>query len=144
MLSIVTATIDDIDSVSKMERDIFSDPISYQTLESALKSDLFLILKESDTICGYFLGHCLMDEMEIYRIAVLPNRRRLGYGKMLLNKAKEYAINQGVERCFLEVREGNLAARKLYGSFGFAEIDRRRRFYRLPDEDAIVMMSRWE
>ena len=85
-----------------------------------------------------------MDEMEIYRIAVLPNRRRLGYGKMLLNKAKEYAINQGVKRCFLEVREGNLAARKLYGSFGFAEIDRRRRFYRLPDEDAIVMMSRWE
>jgi len=144
MLSIVTATIDDIDSVTKMERDIFSDPMSYQTLESALNSDLFLILKESDMICGYFLGHCLMDEMEIYRIAILPNMRRLGYGKMLLNKAKEYAINQGVERCFLEVREGNLAARKLYGSFGFAEIDRRRRFYRLPDEDAIVMMSRWE
>ncbi len=144
MLSVVTATIHDIESVTKMERDMFSDHMSYSTLELSLTADLFLVLKESDMICGYFLGHCLMDEMEIYRIAVLPNKRRLGYGKMLLNEAKKHAINQGVKQCFLEVRESNCAARKLYGSFGFEEIDRRRRFYRMPDEDAIVMMSQWE
>lgn len=144
MLSIEMAQIGDIDFIAKMEQDIFPDSMSQNTLISSLDSDLFFVLKDSNTICGYFLGHCLMDEMEIYRIAVLHDKRRCGYGRMLMNEAKYRAINEGVKRCFLEVRESNVAARKLYESFGFEGIDRRHRFYRMPDEDAIVMMVRWE
>lgn len=39
----------------------------------------------------------------------------------------------------LEVRESNLRARKLYRSFGFEEIDVRKKFYEEPVEDGIVM-----
>ncbi len=144
MLNVLTANIDDIEFVAMMERDTFSDSMSENTLISSLDSDLFLVLKDSDAICGYFLGHCLLDEMEIYRIAVSPDKRRCGYGKMLLNEAMHRATSQGVKQCFLEVRESNTAAKKFYGSLGFEEIDRRRRFYRMPDEDAIVMRVRWE
>lgn len=144
MLSIEVAQIGDIDFIAKMEQDIFSDSMSKNTLISSLDSDLFFVLKDSHTIYGYFIGHCLLDEMEVYRIAVLSDKRRCGYGKMLMNEAKCRAINEGVKRCFLEVRESNVAARKLYKFFGFSEIDRRHRFYRMPDEDAIVMMVCWE
>lgn len=144
MLGVFTADKNDLDAIVAMEQEIFSDGMSYQTLLDSLQSDLFLVLKDSDRVCGYFLGHCLLDDMEIYRIAVSADRRRCGYGNMLLEEAKRRAETQGVTRCFLEVRESNVAARKLYGTFGFQEIDRRRRFYRLPDEDAIVMMIQWE
>ena len=46
---------------------------------------------------------------------------------------------RGVRTAFLEVRESNSAARALYGSRGFTEIDRRRNYYRRPVEDALVM-----
>ena len=144
MLSIVTANIEDVDAVALMEQEIFSDSMSKNTLISSLKTDLFLVIKDSDRILGYFLGHCVLDEMEIYRIAILPDMRRCGYGKMLLNEVKRQTIPLGVQHCFLEVRESNTAARGLYRSFGFEEIDRRRKFYRMPDEDAIVMTIRWE
>ena len=39
----------------------------------------------------------------------------------------------------LEVRESNLAARKLYLHAGFAEEGRRKDYYREPKEDAIIM-----
>ena len=46
---------------------------------------------------------------------------------------------KGVRMAFLEVRESNSAARKLYDSRGFREIGRRRNYYRRPVEDALVM-----
>lgn len=144
MLEIVSATKQDISTVSFMEQEMFSDGMSARALTDSLNTDLFLVLKQSGIIYGYFLGRCLAEDMEIYRIAVLPGKRRQGYGQMLLNEAIQLSKQLGVKQCFLEVRESNVAAQKLYHLFGFQQIDRRRRFYRMPDEDAIVMMSRWE
>ncbi len=39
----------------------------------------------------------------------------------------------------LDVRESNAAARALYARFGFAEVGRRRAYYREPVEDALVL-----
>ena len=144
MIEIVTATKEDIDAIVLMEEEMFSDHMSSSTLTNSVGTDLFLVLKEANVITGYFLGHCLMDDMEIYRIAVLPDKQQMGYGKKLLNEAMRQAKQQGAKQCFLEVRESNAVARRLYNSFGFQEIDRRRRFYRMPDEDGIVMMIRLE
>ena len=144
MASVVLAQRDDIEVIAGMERDIFTDFMSPQVLTSSLFEDLFLVLKDHDETCGYFLGHTVMDEMEIYRIAVLPSKRRCGYAKILLHEAMKRAESVGVKKCFLEVRESNIPARSLYGSSGFLEIDRRRKFYRMPNEDAIVMMRQWE
>jgi len=40
---------------------------------------------------------------------------------------------------YLEVRDSNDRARRLYRSSGFEEVGRRRRYYRRPVEDAIVL-----
>jgi hypothetical protein len=47
----------------------------------------------------------------------------------------------GIKMLFLEVRESNRVARKLYESYGFSPIARRKAYYRQPIEDAIVMMT---
>ena len=45
----------------------------------------------------------------------------------------------GVESVFLEVRESNHAARTLYASRAFQGIGRRRGYYRVPMEDALLL-----
>ena len=44
-----------------------------------------------------------------------------------------------VSDIFLEVREGNTAARRLYEKLGFSEISRRKAYYSSPVEDAVIM-----
>lgn len=45
---------------------------------------------------------------------------------------------QNGEAVFLEVRESNMAARRLYEKLGFAETGRRRGYYANPPEDAVL------
>ena len=49
---------------------------------------------------------------------------------------------RGVRAITLEVRESNEGARKLYDSYGFKKEALRRRYYRNPTEDAIIMWNR--
>ena len=46
---------------------------------------------------------------------------------------------RGAGAMFLEVAAGNAPALALYGREGFAEVGRRRRYYRHPTEDALVL-----
>jgi ribosomal-protein-alanine acetyltransferase len=74
------------------------------------------------------------SEREILNLAVAPAFRRRGIATLLLrNELRSNAIH------FLEVRESNSAARKLYSLFGFVEVGRRKEYYRNPTETAIVM-----
>jgi ribosomal-protein-alanine N-acetyltransferase len=47
----------------------------------------------------------------------------------------------GARAVYLEVRESNLAARRLYAAEGFVPVGRRPRYYRRPTEDAIVLRA---
>jgi ribosomal-protein-alanine N-acetyltransferase len=46
-----------------------------------------------------------------------------------------------VAAVFLEVRESNLPAQRLYEAIGFREVGRRRRYYQRPVEDAVVLRA---
>ncbi len=82
-------------------------------------------------------------EWEIENVVVAEPARRLGLGAALVKAfvecvRAEKPAESGVHGIFLEVRESNLAARKLYEKFGFV-IDRwRERYYSHPDEDAVL------
>jgi ribosomal-protein-alanine N-acetyltransferase len=56
-----------------------------------------------------------------------------------LERVLQEAQNQGIRRVFLEVRESNLAAIKLYEKAGFASTGKRKAYYRDPDEDARLL-----
>ncbi len=78
------------------------------------------------------------DELEILNLAVAPAHRRRGIARALVR-----GVLQTLEgAAFLEVRESNADARKLYESIGFTVTGRRPGYYTAPREAAIVMTYR--
>lgn len=76
------------------------------------------------------------DEREILNIAVAPPYRRLGIGERLLERLMYNGESGDV---FLEVRESNHSARRLYERLGFADVGRRAGYYEDPVETAVIM-----
>lgn len=143
MIDVLTAQPSDLNAIVDMEQAYFSDAMRLNVLKDSLGNDLFLVLRHSNEVIGYILCQCILDEMEILRIAVHPEYRQKGYGRMLFDAARKVACTQGVNQCFLEVRESNSSAISLYKSVGFEQYGRRSRFYRQPDEDALLMKVQW-
>jgi ribosomal-protein-alanine N-acetyltransferase len=97
-----------------------------------------LVLEEETVLQGFIVGRSVGEEWEIENIAVAGAARRRGLGTHLLEEFIGLARGRGAQSVFLEVRESNLAARRLYEKGAFLETGRRKRYYREPEEDAIV------
>ncbi|HET6941253.1 MAG TPA: ribosomal protein S18-alanine N-acetyltransferase [Sphingomicrobium sp.] len=80
-------------------------------------------------VAGFSLHRTIRDEAELLLLAVSPDLRRHGIGRMLLDDFLDTARCGGVTRVHLEVREGNPAV-IMYRSAGFALAGRRRKYYR--------------
>ena len=81
-------------------------------------------------------------EMHLLNLTVMPPLQRQGLGKALLRRLCAEGRLLGAGIVWLEVRESNLAARRLYATFGFSEVGLRRAYYPLDAgrrEDAVVM-----
>ena len=89
-------------------------------------------------VLGFIIGRAVSEDWEIENIAVAGAARRRGLGTRLLEEFIALARAQGAQSVFLEVRESNVAARQLYQKHAFVETGRRKRYYRQPEEDAIV------
>lgn len=136
-------TKEDINWVYKIEEESFSMPWSISSFEKELENDLtYYIIAEIDgKIVGYMGMWVVLGEGQVTNIAVAKAYRGKGIGKALLAHILEYAKQTDIKMLFLEVRESNRVARKLYESYGFSPIARRKAYYRQPIEDAIVMMT---
>jgi len=93
---------------------------------------------EDTRVLGFIVGRAVHEDWEIENIAVAGAARRRGLGTRLLEEFIDLARGRGAQSIFLEVRESNLAARRLYEKHAFVETGRRKRYYREPQEDAIV------
>jgi ribosomal-protein-alanine acetyltransferase len=97
--------------------------------------DLWVALCEN-RVAGFLAARSLgSGECELLNLAVAPEHRRQGIARALVRALAE--LKRGT--IFLEVRESNRAARKLYKSMGFQEIGVRSDYYNFPSEAAIVM-----
>lgn len=97
------------------------------------------VLRSSGDAVAFVAARIHIPEMDIVNLAVRPDRRGLGLGRLLLSSLLDVAASTGVQTVFLEVRAGNEEALKLYRRAGFRETQRRRDFYSEPVEDAILM-----
>ena len=103
---------------------------------------MFLVaVSGAGQVDGYLVARQMADEGEILNVGVEPARRRHGVGSVLVSAGLDRLRALGARQVFLEVRESNVAARALYGRFGFVEVSRRAKYYRRPVEDAILLRA---
>jgi [ribosomal protein S18]-alanine N-acetyltransferase len=132
-----------VPEVAAIEHSCFSDPWSEASFRQAVDNPgvFFQVATEgaSGRVVGYVVAWFAVGEGEVANVAVAPSARSRGIGGMLLDAAIAAAADHGAEALYLDVRESNARARSLYDSRGFVEVGRRRRYYRRPAEDAIVL-----
>ena len=140
-MKIIKAEESHLDVMVELERECFSRPWSRQSFISEIESpDAYVAAAvEGDELLGFAIFHRMGYEGELFNIAVWPQFRGRGTGWELLKSVFENAEENGVERIYLEVRAGNVPARKMYEKAGFRQCGIRKNYYEAPTEDAVLM-----
>ena len=84
----------------------------------------------SRKLLGFVLSRRAAEEAEILTVAVHAAFRGQGIGGKLLAVHLPRLGRYGIKQVFLEVGEGNAPALRLYARLGFAEVGRRKGYYR--------------
>ena len=145
MIEIVQMQSIHIPQVAALEKLCFSEPWSENSVRSELTNplSLWLVAVEGEQVLGYVGSQTVMGEADMMNIAVLPNRRREGVARQLVEALVE-ALDQHDAHCLtLEVRASNEPAKALYGNLGFELAGRRPNYYRNPKEDALILRKEW-
>jgi ribosomal-protein-alanine N-acetyltransferase len=87
---------------------------------------------------GFLVAQVIDQEWELENIVVAAPDQRRGLGSQLLHEFLDLICREHAEAAFLEVRESNHAARRLYEKFAFKQTGRRPHYYTQPDEDALT------
>jgi ribosomal-protein-alanine acetyltransferase len=136
------ARADDVDAIHAIELASFTDPWSRTSFRDSILGDgatIVVAAGPKDTVLGFGVLVTAADEAEIANVAVAAGERRRGVGAALVEHMIAVARMRGAAAVYLDVRESNSAARALYLARGFTEVRRRKCYYRMPDEDAVVM-----
>lgn len=133
----------DLAQVMEIENNSFPISWSRNSFEKELRENgyaCYLVAETGETgkVIGYTGCWVLFDEAHITTLAVHPAYRRNGIGSKLLTTLLELAESKGAQQVFLEVRDSNMAARRLYAEFGFEIKGIRKKYYN--DEDALIMV----
>jgi ribosomal-protein-alanine N-acetyltransferase len=141
-MNIRIAELEDINEIYNIEKKVFNDYWSLDLIKSEIlekKYSRVTVLELKKKIIGYIFQRKIYDENHIINLAIdIPYQHR-GYGKFLLMKILEKDDND--TNVFLEVKEANLPAVKLYIDLGFEEVDRKERYYS-DGSNAIFMLKK--
>ncbi len=109
--------------------------------QNAMARYVVLRARPQGPIVGFAGLWLMVDEAHVVTVAVLPESRRRGYGRILVHGLIEVAIRHGMQMATLEVRESNGAAQALYREFGFYDVGERKQYYSDNHENAIIMST---
>ncbi|EIK94310.1 ribosomal-protein-alanine acetyltransferase [Pseudomonas sp. M47T1] len=131
----------DLEAVLKIEYAAYSHPWTRGIFLDGLKSYEIWLMFEGSQQVGHGVINVIIDEAHLLNITVKPESQGRGLGLRLLEQLMSRAYEMNGRECFLEVRDSNRSAYRLYERFGFNEIGRRRDYYPIAGgrEDAIVM-----
>jgi ribosomal-protein-alanine N-acetyltransferase len=142
-MTVRPADADDVAAIAALEATAFPEdawPAGYlaEAVAGTLHGTGVLVAEHDGVVVAHAITSVVFEIAELQRIAVAPEHRRRGIAGLLLGAVRDRAAAQGAPALLLEVRETNAGALAFYERAGFAEIDRRPRYYRNGDT-AIVM-----
>ena len=140
MAGIRTATQDDVPQIIPLLKALyetedlkFDEGTATNALADLIDNSAYgtvLVAETDDGLAGYMaitFGYSLEyggRDAFIDEVFVGRDHRRIGLGRQLLDRAVEICSNEQVRALHLEVEEGNMPARTLYGRGGFEEHER--------------------
>jgi [ribosomal protein S18]-alanine N-acetyltransferase len=134
--------LEDIDQVLAIDEASFSLPWPARSFHFEVTDNpasRSWVAEIEGQVVGMVVAWMIVDEIHIATIATHNDFRRQGIGEKLLIHTLKSAKEEGALTSFLEVRESNRFARQMYNKFGYAEVGRRRHYYKDNNEDAILM-----
>lgn len=133
-------TPENVEGVFLVEKACFPTPWSLESFQNDLTNEnaVYFCLEDDGKVIGYVGMWESFGEGNINNIAVLPEYRRKGYARLLLEHLISYGKKHKLTFLTLEVRESNAGARALYQKMGFSQVGVRKKYYERR-EDAILM-----
>ena len=144
-VTIRSAVLNDVPALLAIEQEAAS--AAHWTREQyagLVESGIVLLAEEAGNISGFVCAKAVAGDWEIENMVVAKQGRRRGIGSGLLDELLRGVRNQAGAAVWLEVRESNQPARRLYEKHGFRETGRRPRYYGDPVEDAVLYEFRFE
>ena len=147
----------DLDTVRAVEVTAYAHPWSRKHFHDSLQAGYPAVLllgealpgeqaqavhADGRALLGYLVAMPGVDEVHLLNITVAPAHQRQGWARFMLDALVLWSRGQQAQWLWLEVRQSNEAARRLYGRCGFSQVGLRKGYYpdgHLRREDAIVM-----
>ena len=133
----------DVAAVAKIEKSVQSHPWTLKQFEDAVTAYQSTVIEQQGQVLGFCILQPVLDEANLLLMAIDPAQQGQGLGYQLLDASVAMLKNNPVQ-IFLEVRESNQAAIKLYEKSGFHQIDLRKNYYPNANgsrEHAIIMVK---
>lgn len=141
-VEIAPMRLEDLEEIRKIEEASFTFPWPRNSFYRELSENRYAYyavarLEGGQRVVGYAGMWVVFLEAHITTLAVAHPYRRKGVGSALLAHLLKVAMSRGAREVWLEVRDSNEVARKLYEKFGFELKGIRKKYYQ--EEDALVM-----
>ena len=137
----------DLDEILAIENSTFSKPWSrdvfVRELQIPISRNLVATVRTGvhDEIAGYVTYWIVAGELQVHKICVREDSRKLGVASNLMAEMIRLSCREGVGLCTLEVGRSNEGAKRLYEKFGFEVTDIRPQYYAESGEDAMILCA---
>lgn len=131
----------DIGQICQLEQMCFFPDRKLEEIECQINlNDTYYFVAETEKkIIGYLSAKAVLDEVDLWYIAVETKYRKKNIGNRLMEKFMNTMKVRGMQTITLEVRKSNENALRLYKKHNFKEISIRKDYYKNPVEDAIIL-----
>jgi ribosomal-protein-alanine N-acetyltransferase len=146
--SLSPMTIERLDAVMPIEREAYAVPWTRGNFIDSLANgyQAMCLTDGCGVMLGYFVAMQGAGEMHLLNLTVAPPEQGRGHARHLLDALVLAGLQASVSALWLEVRESNERARRIYRRYGFVEAGVRKGYYPTSltqtsarREDAVVM-----
>ncbi|MEK9649941.1 MAG: ribosomal protein S18-alanine N-acetyltransferase [Gammaproteobacteria bacterium] len=141
LIKVSLATFDDFSRIHAIDIETNISPWTLDQIKSSFQAGHIALKATFEAeLIGFLIYEPIFPEAHLLSIAVESKHQSNGIGKLLLKTLLQQAKAQDIKIVYLEVRQSNYKAIKLYESLGFIKDAIRVAYYSKPQpEDALLM-----
>jgi [ribosomal protein S18]-alanine N-acetyltransferase len=133
-------SLKDVSEMMVIEKDVFFEPWDEQTFNECASNHESYVMLHKEELIGYLISIVQGDIGYIANFAIKKSWQQKGLGWKFLVYLILKAKKRSLMALYLDVRESNEAAIKLYERVGFSIYQRVEKYYQTPPEDSLQMI----